>query len=50
MGNYATGGSVIEFRDVTEEKNIEIERMSALLMTEQQSGRFRRLSKHYIKG
>ena len=38
IGNYASGGSVIEFRDVTEEKKIEQERLQAMLMNEQQSG------------
>jgi hypothetical protein len=37
IGNYSSGGAVIEFRDVTEQKRIERERMSAILMTEQQS-------------
>jgi hypothetical protein len=37
IGNYTSGGAVIEFRDVTEQKRIERERMSAILMTEQQS-------------
>jgi hypothetical protein len=37
IGNYSSGGAVIEFRDVTEQKKIERERMSAILMTEQQS-------------
>ena len=37
IGNYASGGAIIEFRDVTEQKQIENERMNALLMTEQQS-------------
>ena len=38
IGNYASGGAVIEFRDVTEQKRIEKERLNAVLMTEQQSG------------
>ena len=37
IGNYASGGAVIEFRDVTEQKKIERERVNAILMTEQQS-------------
>lgn len=37
MGDYASGGAVIEFRDVTEEKTIERERLNAILMNEQQS-------------
>lgn len=38
IGNYASGGYVIEFRDVTEEKLIEQERLQAMLVNEQQSG------------
>lgn len=38
VGDYASGGAVIEFRDVTEEKRIERERLNAILMNEQQSG------------
>jgi signal transduction histidine kinase len=38
IGNYASGGAVIEFRDVTEQKKMERERLNAILMTEQQSG------------
>ncbi len=37
IGNYASGGAVIEFRDVTEQKRIAQERLNAVLMTEQQS-------------
>lgn len=37
IGNYSSGGAVIEFRDVTEQKRIERERMSAVLTTEEQS-------------
>lgn len=37
IGDYASGGSVIEFRDVTDERRIERERLNALLMNEQQS-------------
>jgi len=37
IGNYSSGGAVIEFRDVTEQKKIERERVSAVLTTEQQS-------------
>jgi hypothetical protein len=37
IGNYSSGGAVIEFRDVTEQKRIERERMSAILTTEEQS-------------
>lgn len=37
IGNYSSGGAVIEFRDVTEQKRIERERVNAVLMTEQQS-------------
>lgn len=37
IGNYTSGGAVIEFRDVTEEKKIEQERLNAILMNEQQS-------------
>jgi hypothetical protein len=37
IGNYASGGSVIEFRDVTEQKKMEHERLNAILITEQQS-------------
>lgn len=40
IGDYASGGSVIEFRDVTDEKRIERERLNALLMNEQQSSLF----------
>ena len=37
IGSHASVGAVIEFRDVTEQKRIECERMNAILMTEQQS-------------
>jgi hypothetical protein len=37
IGNYASGGAVIEFRDVTEQKKMARERVNAILMTEQQS-------------
>jgi PAS domain S-box-containing protein len=37
IGEYDTGGAVIEFRDVTERKRLERERLNAILMTEQQS-------------
>jgi PAS domain S-box-containing protein len=37
IGEYSTGGAVIEFRDVTEQKKLERERLNAILMTEQQS-------------
>lgn len=37
IGNYASGGAVVEFRDVTEQKKMERERVNAILMTEQQS-------------
>jgi signal transduction histidine kinase len=37
IGNYTSGGAVVEFRDVTEQKKIERERVNAILMTEQQS-------------
>lgn len=45
-GNYALGGSVIEFRDVTEEKRIERERMNAMLLNEQQSVRIKESEVH----
>ncbi|MCJ1390449.1 hypothetical protein MMC18_003308 [Xylographa bjoerkii] len=41
IGDYASGGAVIEFRDVTEQKKIERERLNAVLMTEQQSIRIK---------
>ncbi|MCJ1399034.1 hypothetical protein MMC11_002236 [Xylographa trunciseda] len=41
IGDYASGGAVIEFRDVTEQKRIERERLNAVLMTEQQSIRIK---------
>ena len=37
IGDYASGGAVIEFRDVTEQKKIEQERLNAVLIAEQQS-------------
>lgn len=37
IGEYSTGGAVIEFRDVTEQKQLERERLNAILMNEQQS-------------
>lgn len=45
-GNYALGGSVIEFRDVTEENRIERERMNAMLLNEQQSARIKESDVH----
>lgn len=46
VGDNASGGAVIEFRDVTEEKRIERERMDALLMNEQQSIRIKESEVH----
>jgi PAS domain S-box-containing protein len=37
--NYATGGAIIEFRDVTTQKKMERERLNAIRMNEQQSYR-----------
>lgn len=37
IGEYSTGGAVIEFRDVTEQKKLGQERLNAILMTKQQS-------------
>lgn len=45
-GDYASGGSVIEFRDVTEQKQIERERLNAILMNEQQSIRIKESETH----
>lgn len=48
MGDYAKGGAVIEFRDVTEEKKIERERMESILMNEQQSSQYRNWEADYL--
>jgi hypothetical protein len=37
IGNYDSGGAVIEFRDVSEQKKMERERLNAILTAEQQS-------------
>jgi PAS domain S-box-containing protein len=37
--NYATGGAIIEFRDVTKQKKMERERLNAIRVNEQQSSR-----------
>jgi hypothetical protein len=39
-------GAVIEFRDISDEKQLEQERMMALLLTEQQSERVKQEEKH----
>ena len=41
IGDYVSGGAVIEFRDVTEQKIIERERLNAILKSEQQSIRIK---------
>ncbi|TKA67901.1 hypothetical protein B0A49_10005 [Cryomyces minteri] len=46
VGDYASGGSVIEFRDVTEEKRLDQERMNAILVNEQQSVRIKESEAH----
>ncbi|KAK5279223.1 hypothetical protein BJ546DRAFT_113803 [Cryomyces antarcticus] len=46
VGDYASGGSVIEFRDVTEEKRLDQERMNAILVNEQQSIRTKESEAH----
>ncbi|KAI5272701.1 hypothetical protein E4T47_04001 [Aureobasidium subglaciale] len=38
-GDYASGGAVIEFRDVTSQKRLEKERLAAIVQNEQQSAR-----------
>ncbi|KAI5251828.1 hypothetical protein E4T42_04021 [Aureobasidium subglaciale] len=38
IGDYASGGAVIEFRDVTSQKRLEKERLAAIVQNEQQSG------------
>jgi hypothetical protein len=40
IGDYASGGAVIEFRDVTSQKKLERERLAAIVQNEQQSGKF----------
>lgn len=45
-GDYASGGSIIEFRDVTEQKQMERERLNAVLMNEQQSIRIKESEAH----
>ncbi|KAI4845359.1 hypothetical protein E4T44_05651 [Aureobasidium sp. EXF-8845] len=37
IGDYASGGAVIEFRDVTAQKKLERERLAAIVQNEQQS-------------
>ncbi|KEQ75494.1 hypothetical protein M436DRAFT_79902 [Aureobasidium namibiae CBS 147.97] len=37
IGDYASGGAVIEFRDVTAQKKLEQERLAAIVQNEQQS-------------
>ncbi|THY63725.1 hypothetical protein D6C98_01031 [Aureobasidium pullulans] len=37
IGDYASGGAVIEFRDVTSQKKLERERLAAIVQNEQQS-------------
>ncbi|GAB7354228.1 hypothetical protein MBLNU459_g4770t1 [Dothideomycetes sp. NU459] len=46
IGDPALGESVIEFRDVTDEKRIERERLNAILMNEQQSIRIKESEVH----
>ncbi|KAI5205840.1 hypothetical protein E4T39_02891 [Aureobasidium subglaciale] len=45
-GDYASGGAVIEFRDVTSQKRLEKERLAAIVQNEQQSGMYARKSLH----
>lgn len=49
IGNYESGGAVIEFRDVTEQKKVERERLNAILITEQQSSVQARLRHESVK-
>jgi len=46
IGDYASGGSVIEFRDVTDTKRIENERLNAILKNEEQSIRIKESENH----
>ena len=46
IGDYASGGSVIEFRDVTDTKRLENERLTAILKNEEQSIRIKESENH----
>jgi len=39
IDDYATGGAIVEFRDITKHKTMERERLNAILVAEQQSAR-----------
>jgi len=46
IGDYASGGSVIEFRDVTDTRRLENERMNAMLKNEEQAIRIKESENH----